>query len=346
MTLSRKIVLESQRYRRGNKTPPLKIMVVVSSPTDLGPVMSGKVLDAIVNLVRASDQPDASPGQTQRLPSRPLVGSGSGAARSARIEVKVLGIVEDFDIPSEEEMYLGLPATSEAFTELIEEWNPQILHFIGHGEIREGAGCLAFVHPITHNAEWVPAGNLVQRLHTAELTLRLVVLQACKSAESQLSLASRLISLNIPAVVAMQFEIENHTAAAFASCFYDAISRQAEIDHAVQLARSSITQVRDPKTGMPLNWESGQFCTPVLFSFKPAVIIDPILLSAQEMPPRQGMTVPSGQVGAAMTDEEKLSQYMDDEVRYRSQGDTDMADLIKKKIDGIKAPLLARLPRI
>ncbi len=139
-----------------------------------------------------------------------------------------------------------------------------ILHFSGHGEFDDAAraqskGMLVFQdeHGI---GQGVDALTLARHLaeHT---TLRLVVLNACEGARASTrdaftGAAQTLMRQNIPAVIAMQFEITDDAAQNFAYTLYGALANQASIDAAVSEARKRLAH----------NAASLEWATPVLFT--------------------------------------------------------------------------------
>src|SRR5207253_216110 len=95
-------------------------------------------------------------------------------------------------------------------------------------------------------------------LHDAAL-LRLVVLNACEGARSDATdpfsgVAQSLVQQGIPAVVAMQFEISDAAAIAFAHGFYGAVADGMPIDASMGQARKDIHDIS------VLEW-----ATPVLY---------------------------------------------------------------------------------
>jgi hypothetical protein len=273
LSLSRKIHLGGTTRTRGRR-PPLRILVVVSSPKNKYPVMNGLVLDSILKWAETVQSEEFVEEQNFQRRQVALT-QGEEVVESALIEVKLLGKVPDYDRPSGK-IYLDCNADYDNFREIISDWRPQILHFIGHGDVRNSQGRLAFVDSFTSNAQWINANDLQQLITAESSRLKLVLLQVCKSAsaESRLNLASRMVSLKIPAVVAMQFEIDNYCAVGFASRFYQELARKSDVDYAVQLARHHITQLRDPEKKNPRFWNNREFCTPVIYTVKPATIID------------------------------------------------------------------------
>jgi hypothetical protein len=135
-----------------------------------------------------------------------------------------------------------------------------ILHFVGHGGFDEEteSGYLELSGE-DGTAINVPATDL-SRLVAENRELRLVVLNACESAATgshgtMSSTAAKLIRDGVPAVVAMQYEITDPAALAFACSFYEAIARGVPVDRAVTLARESVK----------MTFRSLEWATPVLF---------------------------------------------------------------------------------
>jgi hypothetical protein len=169
---------------------------------------------------------------------------------------------------------------------------PDILHFIGHG--KEGA--LALLkgpeepdYDDTTNEEqyrWAE-GDQVRSLFSGHRP-RLVFLHACKGAassslESFNSTARDLVYEGIAAVVAMQYNISNSDAGLFARKFYEALSKGANIDESVTVARLAFREVFPPL--------HPRFGTPVVY----VQAYDPIVKAPQE----SGVTRPAETTAAA-----------------------------------------------
>lgn len=140
------------------------------------------------------------------------------------------------------------------------EWH--IVHFIGHGDFdaQLDEGLLALVGH-DGRAQHVEASRFADLLHEASPMPRLVVLNSCLSAVSGsvdlfAGTASALVRGGVSAVVAMQFEITDPAAAAFARGFYSAIAAGRPVDQAVRSGRVSILGM----DGRTLEW-----ITPVLY---------------------------------------------------------------------------------
>lgn len=123
-----------------------------------------------------------------------------------------------------------------------------VLHFVGHGGYNDkGEGALVFEDP--QLGERSVSASDIQLIFNNHPTLRLVVLNCCKGARSSLKksggVAAGLISLGIPAVVGMQFDITASAAVAFARELYQSLAKQAGVDEAVAYARRALFTLRE-----------------------------------------------------------------------------------------------------
>lgn len=148
--------------------------------------------------------------------------------------VKLRGLIED-------------KVTRQAFRKAVRDFQPNIIHFIGHGRLTSGGGEVAFVNDDEEgHADWVQAEVFADWVARSK-HLKLVFLQACESAISGpygLSLAMRLAHRNIPAVVAMQDKVDNTVASTFASSFYEALAQGLSVDQAVKEGRDAVAALR------------------------------------------------------------------------------------------------------
>jgi tetratricopeptide (TPR) repeat protein len=141
-----------------------------------------------------------------------------------------------------------------------------IFHFIGHGvfDSRAEDGMLVFEDE-EKRGRLVSGQDLAMLLHDHP-SLRLAVLNACEGARTASTdpyagVAQSLVQGGLPAVIAMQFEITDRAAIAFAHEFYRAIADGYPVDAAVTEARKVIfTESR----GNGLEWG-----TPVLYMRSP-----------------------------------------------------------------------------
>jgi CHAT domain len=139
-----------------------------------------------------------------------------------------------------------------------EPWH--VLHFVGHGgfnaELESGYLELSDERGRAMRVPATDIGRAVARCPQ----LRLVVINACESASTGTagvfaSTAAKLMNEGIPAVVAMQYEITDPAALAFAAGFYEAIAHGTPVDRAVTMARETLK----------VTLSSLEWATPVLF---------------------------------------------------------------------------------
>ena len=200
--------------------PPLRILGVVSSPRGLPPLDVEKEQDQLSRaLARAVSQGLV---EVQWAPS----------ATWADLQDQLLG----------------------------GEWH--VLHFIGHGDFDpdRDEGVLALVGE-DGRADLVAAHRLTDLLRQARPMPRLVVLNSCSGAASGASdlfsgTAAALVRGGVSAVAAMQYEISDPAAVAFARGFYTAIAHDRGVDDAVSSGRVAILGISD----RTLEW-----VTPVLY---------------------------------------------------------------------------------
>jgi CHAT domain-containing protein len=200
LLLSRRIELRRPR-ELGRGQWPLRVLLVCSSPA-----RAGEQQLAPVSAVRIVEQ-------LEELETE------------GRIELRKL--VED-DPPDRPVANFEPKVTSHAFKTLIQDFQPAIVHFIGHGQF-DGTGRLAF-SDVDGTVDWVDEWALRKHINASK-DLMLVFLQACESAlpdpyVSFSGVARTLAASGVPAVVGMQYKVTSATANAFACDFYDALLRR------------------------------------------------------------------------------------------------------------------------
>ena len=180
--------------------PPLRILGVVSSPSDYEQIDADRERD---NLERALS---------------PLIEAGS-------VELH----------------WLQRPATLGALLKALQTHTFHALHYVGHGayERDAGRGVLLF----ENEGGWavpVSGDKLGTVLHDS--SLRLATLNACEGARAARTdpfagVAGALVQRDIPAVVAMQFEISDEAAITFAGGFYESLTAGMPVDASIGAAR-------------------------------------------------------------------------------------------------------------
>jgi hypothetical protein len=265
ITLSRRLGGES-KYSSPPHGPPLNVLVVVSIPKNGRGAMSAAVVERIMDW--ANEQ--ATTTNEPTLMRKRSASASRFTPRGSPGKVKVMGKLPNYErVETEGVEYLGLAATWENLVAQFEDELPDVLHFIGHGEIDGDIGYILLVSeegtPVRVRGE-----DIANLISDPTQQLRLVVLQACESAASAtgsgfMSVATYLHRHNIPAVLAMQFEITNEFAIKFAMEFYKNLAEGQDVDTAVQQGRW--------KLGLPERYERRDFGTPVLFMISPYAII-------------------------------------------------------------------------
>ena len=145
-------------------------------------------------------------------------------------------------------------------SDALSEGGWHVLHFVGHGGFDQDSGS-GFLVLSDEQGDALPVpATRIGAAAASSGDLRLVVVNACDSATTGAagafsSTAAKLMREGIPAVVAMQYEITDTAALAFAAGFYEALARGKPVDQAVTKAREilSVTQ------------NSLEWATPVLF---------------------------------------------------------------------------------
>ena len=172
------------------------------------------------------------------------------------------------------------PATPRSLRTALRDGDYHVLHYVGHSDFTgQGEGVL-FLEGDGSNAIALD-GTALANLLADQRHLRLVVLNSCEGARTTLSdpfagVATTLVSLGVPAVVAMQFEISDDAAILFGEELYtNLIGRQDPIDAAVAEARKAIY----------IEQRSLEFATPVLFLADPDLALFEFEVAAAPLPP-------------------------------------------------------------
>jgi hypothetical protein len=148
-----------------------------------------------------------------------------------------------------------------------------IFHFLGHGGFDEKSDDGVLVMEDGHNRSRLVTGRDLGTILSDHRSLRLAVLNACEGARASdedpfSGAAQSLIRRGIPAVVAMQFEITDDAAIAFAQEFYGAIADAYPVDAAIGEARRAIFGLgNDIEWGTPVVYLRGDG---QLFEVQPA----------------------------------------------------------------------------
>ena len=241
---------------------PLKILVVVSSPEGVAPIQPNALIAQLENMSRErSDEVNVVVMQTPSLTD---------------IETKLYPVGE-------------------------KPWSPDIVHFIGHGDIIAGESSLAIrmgkddedelfmkTGARTPNATWIPTSSLLDIFDGDHLP-RLVFLHACRGGAERRSYrgfvsgAEKFVRAGVPAAIAMQYDIASDEAEIFAQRFYTQLDLGMPVDDAVTTARRELAKRTRPKT-----WSDRTFGTPLLYLQSTGAI----LLSAPPVAPAPQVGTP------------------------------------------------------
>ncbi len=162
--------------------------------------------------------------------------------------------------------YLDAPVTLEKLQDALRK-GYHILHFLGHGAYsakRQQAAL--YMQDAEGHARRVLDEELVSVLARQGIQPRLVFLAACQSAmrssaDAFLGLGPKLVSVGVPAVVAMQDFVTIETARKFSGAFYKHLMEHGQVDQAVNEARSALLTAGRPDAAVPvlfMRLKSGQ----------------------------------------------------------------------------------------
>jgi len=144
----------------------------------------------------------------------------------------------------------------------LKEGEFHVFHFIGHGGVDAHTGQGVLIFEGEDGRSDVVDAETVAGLLSAEGSLRLAVLNACEGGRASAGdiyagTAQTLVQRDVPAVIAMQFEISDEAAIALTHDFYKALSFGDPVDAALTEARRG------------LRWEKRnelEWGTPVLYT--------------------------------------------------------------------------------
>lgn len=159
------------------------------------------------------------------------------------------------------------------------DFRPHVIHYIGHGEFRDGRGYL-LLHDERdpEKPDFLDAGALADLAQNDRPIL--VVLNTCQGATADLvdpfaGSAQSLIRSNIPYVVAMQTAISDDAAITFSEELYSVLVAGEPIDAAVSRGRNAIRLMAETEAQTEL-------ITPVLYC---SGRIGPLVAPARAEPP-------------------------------------------------------------
>lgn len=238
-------------------------------PLKLGATGSGYFLHQLTRLVLIRNLPlDSSQGVTVEAPPVRVLFLASEPRNMHLSYESVLERVEDLADATDGEMELRVirptardadsdsnielaAATYRNFVNTVETWEPHMIHIVAHGRRVGESSEIAFMDA-NRDAKWISEEELASDLSSVQIRApRFVMLEACESAlpgydtlrnhhAAVSGVAMRLAHAGIPAVVGMQYEIEQGDANAFTNEFYTALIDRETVDMAVLRGRRAL----------------------------------------------------------------------------------------------------------
>lgn len=165
--------------------------------------------------------------------------------------------------------FLTVANTTEIRSRIRRE-NPHIFHFVGHGGFSEEVGgAILVLEDENRHCKYV-SEKVYREFFLGQQGIKLVLLSACESAKTSstipfLGMAHNIVRRGLPAVIAMQYSIPILTNRIFVQEFYRSLTDGYPVDTSVQEARRAIYQ------DVPLG--RLDFGIPVLFMRAPNGVI-------------------------------------------------------------------------
>ncbi len=185
------------------------------------------------------------------------------------------------------------PATARTLRQALRDGNYHVIHYVGHSDFTVDGQGVIFLEGDAGSAHAVDE-TLLANLLSDQDRLRLVVLNSCEGARTSIDdpyagVATTLVHLGVPAVVAMQFEISDAAAIVFAEELYtNLIGRQDPIDASVAEARKAIySEVDEVEWATPVLFVRDPDAELFRFTVEPAALPPP---PPPEQPPRRRRT--------------------------------------------------------
>lgn len=153
--------------------------------------------------------------------------------------------------------FLQAPITLDRLEDALQT-DYHILHYIGHGKFNPRRQKAAlFLQDERGQVRVVDEEALTGMLARQGVQLRLVVLSACQTAvrsssDAFLGLGPKLVSIGVPAVLAMQDEVSVLTAQTFNTTFYQRLLAHGQVDLATNQARSKLLTTARPDAAVPV----------------------------------------------------------------------------------------------
>jgi tetratricopeptide (TPR) repeat protein len=227
---------------RPPESGPLRVLVVVASPSDLPPISSAKESEA---LAAAMGHRGVGSRETLQILGDVVRHPKQLADLRQRLSRRKLFEVEILTNATRQRIQTALIEARQAEREV------HVIHFIGHGQANDRAG-LIMLETEDGKADPISAADFAELID--EPAINLVVLNACQTAAATTlfdGVAQSAIKRGVPAVIGMQVPIIDQTAVTFSREFYGAWAAGEPIESALAYARRLVTSTR---AGAAADW--------------------------------------------------------------------------------------------
>jgi hypothetical protein len=193
----------------------------------------------------------------------------------------VVEAVEGLDRRDDVSVHVLEDPTPNGIEQWLRDFQPHVMHFIGHGGYDRGERSAKLVlldeHGESRDVADSEFGQYLQA-HTPTIVVLHLPEGASRDVDPNMArLAPALIRAGVPAVVAMQHPFPKRAATSFSAAFYEALADEEAIDVAVLKGR--IAYLR----GVPGAADDRSFGTPVLFARAYSKVVEhPVDTSAAE----------------------------------------------------------------
>ena len=152
-------------------------------------------------------------------------------------------------------------ATISSLIRSLAERKPDVLHFIGHGDIHPTGGVIVLEGGMPATESFLYADDLAKSI--VDAGTQLVVLSGCLTSGAPDAIGTVLAESGVPAVLAMSMPIQDAAAHQFSRAFYSSLSEGTQLEEAVFEGRCAIA-------GMGCDWAAPQLmlsCNqPIIFA--------------------------------------------------------------------------------
>ncbi len=208
------------------------------------------------------------------------------------------------------EVCLVRSARRDSLRQAVEDFKPQLFHFIGHG-VRQGSVSHLALERGDGTADLVSA-DLLREVLQRPGTVRGAILNACKSDEVALGLARQGV-----AAVGMQYEIRSQAAVCLCRNLYQALGSGVAFDAAVNNARFAVR--------LECGADRRDWCVPVTFlpagCPRPFEIVRPMrLVQVTSQPPGGHILLDGQDTGRTTPDDIRVQDAAPHRIAVRKDG--------------------------